>query len=98
MSILDDWFGGSTKKRVTDKEYKKVKNELFTEGFTQKERNKIDQIFKSDYYEPTKPTHPKGLEKEEIEARVKWMRENKSKHGFSDKEISEVEASFKERL
>ena len=43
-------------------------------------------------------THPKGLEKAEIEARIKWMRENKSKHGLSDHRIDEIEASLTKRL
>lgn len=97
MGFLNDIFG-TPKPRVTDKEYKKARGELYTEGFSQRERNKVDEIFKTDYYEKPTESHPRGLEGGEIDARIKWMRENKSKHGFSDKEIDEIETGFKKRL
>ena len=98
MGLLNDWFGGSSKPRVTEKEYKKAKGELYMEGFSQKQRAKVDDIFAPDFGMPGTDTHPKGLEKAEIEARIKWMRENKSKHGLSDEKINEIEASLTKRL
>lgn len=100
MGFLDDVFGvgGSSKPRVTDKEYKQAKSSLYSEGFSQRERNKIDEIFAPDFKMESTSSHPKGLEKQEIDARIKWMKENKSKHGFSDQKISEIEASLKNKL
>ena len=98
MGILDDWFGGSTKPRVTGKEFKKVRGDLMTEGFTKKQRDRAEAIFKPDLYETATPSHKKGLEETEIDARVKWLRENKSKHTFSDDQINEMEAALKKRL
>ena len=98
MGIFDGWFGGSSKPRVTAKEYRKAKGELYNEGFSLRERAKIDDIFAADYNMEATNTHPKGLEKAEIEARIKWMRENKSKHGLSDHRIDEIEASLTKRL
>jgi hypothetical protein len=98
MSLYNILFGGSSKPRVTEKEYKKVKGDLYAEGFSKRERNKVDEIFKADYYEKPTDAHPRGLEKGEIEARIKWMRENKSKHNLSDKDIDAVEASLTKRL
>jgi hypothetical protein len=97
MGLLNDIFG-TPKPRVNAKEYKKAKLELYNEGFTKRERAKVDDIFAPDYNMPGTETHPRGLEKNEIDARIKWMRENKSKHGLSEQEINEVEASFKKRL
>ena len=98
MGLLNDWFGGSSKPRVSEKEYKKAKGELYTEGFSQRERAKVDDIFAPDFNMPGTDAHPRGLEKAEIEARIKWMRENKSKHGLSDNRIDEIEASLTKRL
>lgn len=101
MGFLNDVLGtGSSKPRVTSKEYKKVKGELFNEGFNRKQRAKVDQIFAPDYNMAATSSHPKGLEGKEIDARMKWMRapENRSKHGFSTEKINEIEASLKKRL
>jgi len=98
MGLLNIIFGGSSKPRVTEKEYKKAKYELFSEGFSKYERAKVDDIFAPDFNMPGTDNHPRGLEKGEIEARIKWMRENKSKHGLSDHRIDEIEASLIKRL
>lgn len=98
MGFLNDLFGGSSKPRVTEKEYKKAKNELYVEGFSQRERAKVDEIFAPDFNMKSTDAHPRGLEKGEIEARIKWMRENKSKHGLSDKHIDEIESSLTKRI
>ncbi len=98
MGLYNILFGGSSKPRVTDKEFKRAKSELYADGFSQRQRAKIDEIFGADFNMAGTDNHPRGLEKEEIDARIKWMRANKSKHGFSDNEISEIEATLKKRL
>lgn len=98
MGLYQILFGGSDKPRVTDKEYKKAKSDLYTDGLSLRDRAKVDEIFAPDFNMKGTDAHPRGLEKEEILARTKWMRENKSKHGLSDKEISEVEESLLKRL
>lgn len=97
MGFLNDIFG-TPKKRVSQQEYKKVKSELFGLGFNQRERNKVDEIFKPDFYEKPTESHPRGLEMGEVEARIKWMRENKSKHKLSDNDIDILEKSLKKRI
>lgn len=98
MGLYNILFGGSAKPRVTEKEYKKAKSEMFVDGFSKRERAKVDDIFAPDFDMAGTDLHPRGLEKSEIEARVKWMRENKSKHGFSDHRIDEIEADLMKRL
>ncbi len=98
MGLYNILFGGSPKPRVTEKEYKKAKSEMYTDGFSKQERAKVDDIFAADFEMPGTDSHPRGLEKAEIEARIKWMRENKSKHGFSDNRIDEIEADLMKRL
>lgn len=98
MGLFEILFGGSSKRRVSAKEYNKAKAELYSEGFSKRQRAKVDEIFGSDFNMPGTDSHPRGLEKTEIEARIKWMRENKSKHGMSDHDIAEIEDSLKKRL
>jgi len=100
MGFFNDVFGigGSTKPRVTEKEYKKAKGELYSEGFSKRERAKVDEIFAPDFNMPGTDYHPRGLETNEVEARIKWMRENKSKHGLSENRINEIEESLKKRI
>lgn len=98
MGIFDILFGGSSKPRVTEKEYKQAKSELYDKGFSQYQRSKVDEIFGPDFNMPATSSHPRGLEKEEIASRIKWMRENKSKHNLSDEKINEIEASLLKRL
>jgi len=98
MGGIFDIFFGSNKPRVTGKEYKKAKNEMFSQGFSKRERAKVDEIFAPDYDMPTTTSHPRGLENAEIDARIKWMRENKSKHGLSDHRINEIEQDLKKRV
>lgn len=97
MGIFSAIFG-SSKPRVTEKEYKKAKGEMASKGFSKYERAKVDDIFAADFEMPTTDTHPRGLEKVEIEARIKWMRENKSKHGLSDNRIDQIEESLNKRV
>jgi hypothetical protein len=98
MSLLNLLFGGSSKPRVTEKEYKKAKGELYTAGLSKYDREKVDEIFAPDFNMAGSDLHPKGLERPEIEARIKWMRENKSKHSLSDREIDRVEEALQKKL
>ena len=98
MSLYNILFGGSDKPRVTEKEYRKAKGDLYAKGFSKTERARIDEIFGADYNMPSTDAHPRGLEEAEITARIKWMREHKSEHHFDDHQIDEIEASLRKRL
>ena len=97
MGFLNDIFGTS-KPRVTEKEYKEAKYVMYSKGFSKFQLAKVDEIFAPDFNMAATDSHPRGLEKAEIEARIKWMRENKSKHGLSDEKIDEIEAILMKRL
>lgn len=98
MGIFNILFGGSSKPHVTEKEYKQAKSHLYMEGFSKSERAKVDDIFGSEFNMQGTDSHPRGIEKEELEAKIQWMRENKSKHGLSDNKIDQIEASLLKRL
>ena len=99
MGFIDDLlFPGSNKKRVTEKEFKQVRSALAGKGFSRINRDRAEAIFKPDMYEKPTSSHKKGLEENEIEARLKWLRENKSKHNFSDQQINTLEETLKKKL
>lgn len=98
MGLYNILFGGSNKPRITEKEFKKARGEMLNAGLNKRQRDRVEEIFSGDMYEQITDSHPKGIEKDELEQRIKWMRENKSKHGLSDHEIDEVEASLRKRL
>jgi hypothetical protein len=98
MGLYNILFGGSDKPRVSEKEFKKARADLMYKGVSKRHRDRVEEIFSGDMHEAVSDSHPKGIEKDELEMRIKWMRENKSKHGLSDHEIDEVEASLKKRL
>ncbi len=100
MGFFDDLFfgSGSSKPRVTTKEFKKVRGDLMGQGFSKIQRDRVEAIFKPDLYETPTTAHKRGLEEGEIDARLKWMRENHSKHNFTDSQIDKMEADLKKRL
>jgi len=98
MGLYNILVGGSSKPRVTELKFKEVLRELKRGGFSDSKIHKVEAIFSGDMYEQVSESHPKGIEKGEIEVRIKWMYVNKSKHGLNDEEIAEVEAALKKRL
>jgi hypothetical protein len=98
MGFFNDVFGGSSKPRVTEDEFKKVRSDLALDGVSEKHRDRVEGIFSGDMHEKATGSQPKGIDKDELEMRLKWMRENKDKHGLSDSEITIVENRLKKRL
>lgn len=98
MGLFNILFGGSSKPVVTRDEYRMTKNALLSEGLSDHARAKVDEIFAPDFDMPATSSHPRGLEKIEVETRIKWMRKNKSKHGLSDNEINKIEDNLMKRL
>jgi hypothetical protein len=89
MGFLDDLlFPGSGNKKIGRTRFKKVREELYSKGMSVLHRDKIEAMFLGDLDEDGAQ---KGISKKEFEDRIKWMRENKSKHGLSDNEINMVE-------
>jgi hypothetical protein len=98
MGFFSDIFGGSSKPRVTEKEFKKVRSDLASDGMNIRHRDRVEEIFSGDMYEKVTSTQPRGIDKDELEMRLKWMRDNKNMHGLSDNEIDRVEARLRKRL
>jgi hypothetical protein len=98
MGLFNILFGGSSKPRVTEKEFKQVRSDLASDGMSLRDRDRVEEIFSGDMHETVTDAHPKGIEKDELEMRIKWMRENKKMHGLSDNEIDKVEVRLRKRL
>lgn len=91
-------FFSTPKPRVTEEEYKKFRGDLAVNGMNEKRRNKVDQLFSGDMYETVTDSEPRGIKLDELESRLEWLKENKSKHDFTDKEIDLIERMMRKYL
>lgn len=82
------------KPRVSKKEFKEVQSILSSKELTKNERNKVEQIFFGALHE--KGTQ-EGIDLEEINQGIEWMRKNPSKHGISLKKIDAIEQALKKK-
>ena len=89
-------FGGSTKKKVSKLEFKQVRTLLHHKGFSSREIDEVETVFRADLNESTE--YERGIDADEIERGVKWLKENKTKHILSDGRINDVEEALKSKL
>ena len=87
---------GSSKPRVGKEEFSRVLSNLSAKGFTQREREDLQKIFRADMYETSELEQ--GIDTKEIEAAITWMRTNPSKHTFSTEQISLLEQELRNKL
>lgn len=88
-------FFGS-KPKVSKREFSEACSGLYSKGFTSSQVNKVKSIFAGDLYESVESQ--KGIDSGEIATRMKWMRKNKSVHGFSSKQMDVIEKQLRSRL
>lgn len=81
--------------RVSKLEFQKVRNALAYHNFTELQRDRVEEIFRGDQEEESDFA---GVDERELERGIVWMRENKSKHGFSDAQIDLIESEMKKYL
>ncbi len=89
-------FFGSTKKKVSKLEFKQVRTLLHHKGFSSREIDEVETVFRADLNEPSQ--YQSGIDANEIERGVRWLRENKSKHILSDNRIDDIEEALKSKL
>lgn len=94
MGIFDELFFAH-KKVISETKFKRVREILRAKGMSELHRNDLQGVFLGDLYEPGTA---KGIDKKEFEERIKWMRENKSKHRLSDTEIDTAEEVMSKML
>jgi hypothetical protein len=87
---------GSTKKKVSKLEFKQVRTLLHQKGFSSREIDEVEMIFRADLNEPSQ--YESGIDAKEIERGIKWMRANKRSHFISEGKIDILEDVLKAKL
>jgi len=90
------FFFNTPKPRVTAIEWKKVRTSLFDRDFTKKEIDWIEGLFQGDLHE-TRPLDA-GIQGDEIEQTIGWLRANMTKHHLTDAKITLLENALRLRL
>ena len=89
-------FFDTTKQKVTKEEFQKVRNYLYSMGFTHKELEEVEGIFRSDLDESA--SYERGISMEEIDKGISWMRANINTHHIPAQKIDILEKALKEKL
>jgi hypothetical protein len=89
-------FFNDTKPRVTKEEFKKVRSILYTLGFTTKELDKVEEIFRGDMDEDREMD--KGIDEAELKKGIEWMRAHIKEHFISERKIDLLEKEMMERI
>ena len=90
-------FFDDSRPRVSVEEYKKhVRGALASRGFSHRELGVMDIIFNAALYEKSSREH--GIDTQEIEQAVKFLRDNRSKYGISPERINIIEQVLKKYL
>lgn len=94
--IGDGWLFGPSKKIVSKNEFKKVRSRLHSKDFTEKEIDRVEEIFNGDLNESS--DLERGIDSKEIDRVISWLKAHKSEHTLSDTQIAIVESSMREYL
>ena len=87
-------FGPTAPARVTAQEFKdKVVSQLYVRGFSQKERDEVEELFMGDMYEDKEVDQ--GIDAQELARKIEWLKANSGKHILSVEKITALEQAFK---
>ena len=87
-------FGPTAPARVTAQEFKdKVVSQLYVHGFSQKERNEVEELFMGDMYEDKEVDQ--GIDAQELARKIEWLKANTGKHILSAEKITALEQALK---
>lgn len=89
-------FFWDTKPKVTKEEFQKVRNYLYSMGFSHRELEEVEEIFRSDLDESQ--NYEQGISGEEVEKGIQWMRANMSVHHIPASKIDILEKELKSKL
>ncbi|OGD32466.1 hypothetical protein A3C91_02415 [Candidatus Azambacteria bacterium RIFCSPHIGHO2_02_FULL_52_12] len=90
-------FGPTPPPRVTPEEFKnKVVSQLYVHGFSQKERNEVEELFAGDMYEDKEVDI--GIDAGELARKIEWLKTNMDKHILSEEKIAALEAVFRQYM
>ena len=83
------------KPHISKRSFKQVKINLRKKGFSKKEIDKIEQIFRGDIEESGAHI---GIDRSELEKGVNWMRRNPASHGIPKRKIDVLEQELKRKI
>jgi hypothetical protein len=89
-------FWSDPKPRVTEREWQKIRSELAIDNFTLKERNRAEEILRGDLFESKESD--KGIDENEIDNAIAWMKEHVDEHYISLAKIDILEKRLKNKL
>lgn len=90
-------FFDDPKPRVTQKEWReKIRSRLVDRGLEKKEVDYVEGIFHGDM-EESDPKHI-GIQAEEIERGIVWLKSNRQSHTLNDNQIVIVEEELRKFL
>lgn len=89
-------FFWNTKPKVTAPEFQKVRASLVRYNFNERERDRIEEILRGDLQE--KRDSDKGLDADEIDRALTWMRAHQNEHRIPLSKIDTLEKILRGKL
>ena len=89
-------FFSDNPKKVSKEEFKKVRAFLAGRNMSKQEIDKVEMLFLGDLYESS--DSQKGIDTKELDAKIKWLRENMSKHKLSSNDVNLIETGMRKFL
>lgn len=80
---------------ISHEEFREARVALGNQGFTSEQRDKLEEIFRGDLDEAGDAA---GIDGFELERGIKWLKEHRSLHHFSDHQIELIETELRKRL
>jgi hypothetical protein len=76
--------------KITEQSWKRLRSTLYGKGVSTTHLGVLDGLFSGDIHETS--VHERGIDQTEFENKIKWMRDNPSKHKISQRHIDILEA------
>jgi hypothetical protein len=84
------------KPKVTRLEFHKVRTYLFSAGFTHRELDEVEEIFRANL--DKKEIYGQGITKDDLDNGIKWMRANMHIHHIPSSQIDILERELRAKL
>ncbi|MBI2023058.1 hypothetical protein HYT01_00650 [Candidatus Giovannonibacteria bacterium] len=82
-------------KKVSDREFKKVTNELSQKGLSKQDLRDVKNVFRGDLGEEG---FRHGIDKKELEKEISYMEKHPSQHHLSKDQLEQVKKSLEKRM
>jgi len=89
-------FFDAHKPRITKDEMSEARSVLYSKGFNDRDINEINKIFRGDMHESR--DIDAGIDAKELEAGIKWLKDNPSSHKLPASKIAILEQVLKKKI